>query len=47
MLDTQTGTGAENPYRKLGSEATGVIPDFAFTPYGQLAPSTFFFKRLT
>ena len=47
MLDTQTGTGAENLYRKLGWEAAGVIPDFAFTPYGQLAPSTFFFKRLT
>ncbi|GAC1471194.1 MAG: GNAT family N-acetyltransferase [Candidatus Dormibacteraceae bacterium] len=46
VLDTQTGSGAENLYRKLGWESAGVIPDFAFTPFGQLAPSTFFFKRL-
>jgi GNAT superfamily N-acetyltransferase len=46
ILDTQTGSGAEYLYRKLGWESAGVIPDFAFTPYGQLAPSTFFFKRV-
>jgi GNAT superfamily N-acetyltransferase len=46
ILDTQTGSSAENLYRKLGWETAGVIPDFALTPYGQLASSTFFFKRL-
>ena len=47
ILDTQTGSGAEHLYRKLGWESAGVIPDFAFTPAGQLAPTTFFFKRVT
>jgi GNAT superfamily N-acetyltransferase len=47
ILDTQTGSRAESLYRKLSWESAGVIPDFAFTPAGQLAPSTFFFKRLT
>jgi GNAT superfamily N-acetyltransferase len=46
ILDTQTGSGAEYLYRKLGWESAGVIPDFAYTPFGQLAPSTFFFKRV-
>jgi len=46
ILDTQTGSGAEYLYQKLGWTSAGVIPDFAFTPYGQLAPSTFFFKRV-
>jgi len=46
ILDTQTGSGAEYLYRKLGWERAGVIPDFAFTPFGQLASSTFFFKRV-
>jgi GNAT superfamily N-acetyltransferase len=46
ILDTQTGSGGEYLYRKLGWEVAGVIPDFAFTPFGQLAPSTFFFKRV-
>jgi GNAT superfamily N-acetyltransferase len=46
ILDTQTGSDAEYLYRKLGWESAGVIPDFAFTPFGQLAPTTFFFKRL-
>lgn len=46
ILDTQTGSGAERLYRKLGWESAGVIPDFAFTPAGQLASTTFFFKRV-
>lgn len=46
ILDTQTGSGAERLYRKLGWETAGVIPDFAFTPAGRLAPSTFLFKRV-
>jgi GNAT superfamily N-acetyltransferase len=47
VLDTQTGSGGEYLYRKLGWQRVGAIPDFAFTPFGQLASSTFFFKRVT
>jgi GNAT superfamily N-acetyltransferase len=46
LLDTQTGSGAEYLYRKLGWESFGVVPDFAFNPFGRLADSTFFFKRV-
>lgn len=46
FLDTETGSGAEGLYRSLGWEVAGVIPDFAYTPFGPPAPSTFYFKRL-
>jgi GNAT superfamily N-acetyltransferase len=47
FLDTETGSGAEHLYRKLGWTAAGVIPDFAYRPDGQLRPTTFFYKKLT
>ena len=46
FLDTETGSGAEGLYRGLGWEVAGVIPDFAYRPFGGPAPSTFYFKRL-
>ena len=46
FLDTETGSGAERLYQSLGWEVAGIIPDFAFTPFGPPAPSTFYFKRL-
>lgn len=46
FLDTETGSGAEGLYRSLGWEVAGIIPDFAYTPFGPPAPSTFYFKRL-
>jgi GNAT superfamily N-acetyltransferase len=46
VLDTQSGSDAESLYRALGWERAGEIPDFAFTPGGRLAPTTFMYKRL-
>lgn len=47
FLDTETGSGAEHLYRKLGWTAAGVIPDFAYRPDGELRSTTFFYKKLT
>jgi acetyltransferase len=46
FLDTQAGSDAERLYRKLGWEAAAGIPDFAYTPTGELAPTTVMYKRL-
>lgn len=46
VLDTETGSGAERMYERLGWTRAGVIPDFAYRPDGRLRPSTFFYKLL-
>lgn len=46
VLDTETGSPAENFYRKAGWEEVGVIPDYAADPAGVLRPTTLFHKRL-
>lgn len=46
FLDTETGSGAEHLYRKLGWTAAGVIPEFAYRPDGELRSTTFFYKKL-
>lgn len=46
FLDTETGSGAERLYRRLGWEEAGRIPDFAYRPDRELRPSTFFYRRL-
>ncbi|MFE3449516.1 GNAT family N-acetyltransferase [Nonomuraea sp. NPDC059194] len=47
LLDTQTGSTAEQLYRAAGWSQVGVVPDYAADPAGVLRPSTFFFKTLT
>ncbi|MFI5659855.1 GNAT family N-acetyltransferase [Streptomyces sp. NPDC051684] len=46
VLDTETGSPAENFYRKAGWDEVGVIPDYAADPSGVLHPTTLFCKRL-
>jgi GNAT superfamily N-acetyltransferase len=46
VLDTETGSPAENFYRKAGWDEVGVIPDYAADPAGVLRPTTLFCKRL-
>ncbi|MET8469194.1 GNAT family N-acetyltransferase [Streptomyces sp. NPDC006422] len=46
VLDTETGSPAENFYRKAGWDEVGVIPDYAADPAGVLRPTTLFHKRL-
>ncbi|MGY0490419.1 N-acetyltransferase family protein [Streptomyces sp. WG-D5] len=46
VLDTETGSPAENFYRKAGWHEVGVIPDYAADPAGALQPTTLFYKRL-
>jgi GNAT superfamily N-acetyltransferase len=47
VLDTETGSAAEELYRKLGWTLAGVIPDFAYRPDGELRPTSFYYKKLT
>ncbi|MER6613456.1 GNAT family N-acetyltransferase [Streptomyces xantholiticus] len=46
MLDTQTGSAAENLYRTAGWTALGTVSDYAADPSGTLRPTTFFHKAL-
>lgn len=46
LLDTETGSLAEGAYRRWGWQRYGVVDGHAATPDGQLAPTTFMFKRL-
>jgi GNAT superfamily N-acetyltransferase len=47
VLDTETGSDAERLYSRSGWTRAGVIPDYAFKPYGGLAATTYFYKRLS
>ncbi len=46
VLDTRTGSPAEAVYERWGWQRIGVVHDFAATPDGALAPTTFLTKRL-
>ena len=46
-LSTHAGTDADGIYGRLGWTRSGVIPDYAVTPSGDLAASVFFYLKLT
>lgn len=46
VLDTESGSKAEQVYRHLGWQHAGNIPDYASTPEGALHPTALFFKQL-
>ena len=46
-LDTGTDDGAGVFYEKLGYVRAGVIPDYAFKPYGGLQGTIIYWKRLS
>lgn len=46
VLDTETGSPAEEVYRRRGWQYGGSIPDYATTPDGHLHPTSYYFKRL-
>ncbi|WP_423834695.1 GNAT family N-acetyltransferase [Streptomyces manipurensis] len=45
VLDTETGSPAEDFYRSAGWTEAGTIPDYAADPAGRLHPTTLFYKR--
>ncbi len=46
VLDTATGSPAEEVYRRLGWTAAGIVPDYALYPDGRYCGTTFYYKRL-
>lgn len=46
VLDTETGSDAEQVYRRLGWSQVGVVPDFCLTADGVLASTTYYTKGL-
>lgn len=46
VLDTISGSEADPLYRGLGYVEAGSIPGYAAMPWGELAPTTVFFKEL-
>lgn len=46
VLDTATGSKAEQLYSEWGWTKAGVIPDYALMPDGTPCDTTFFWKRL-
>jgi GNAT superfamily N-acetyltransferase len=46
VLDTQTGSPAERLYRSAGWTELGVMPEHAADPWGELRPTTYFYKLL-
>jgi ribosomal protein S18 acetylase RimI-like enzyme len=46
VLDTVTGSPAENLYRSLGYVVVGSIPDYAMYPDGRWCPTTILYKQL-
>lgn len=46
MLDTEAGSAGDRLYRGCGWTPFGTVPGHAYRPDGQLAPTTFFYKRL-
>lgn len=45
-LDTATEGGASELYESLGWERAGVIPDYAYKPFGGLVGTAIYYKRL-
>ncbi|KAJ4011706.1 hypothetical protein NW752_008714 [Fusarium irregulare] len=46
LLDTETGSPAEEMYKKLGYNELGKIPEYGLSPNGELKGGTFFWKNL-
>jgi ribosomal protein S18 acetylase RimI-like enzyme len=46
VLDTAEDEGAAGLYERVGFKLTGVIPDYAFKPYGGLTGTLIYWKRL-
>ncbi|WP_132458036.1 GNAT family N-acetyltransferase [Pseudomonas aeruginosa] len=46
VLDTVSGSAAEQLYLKTGWTRVGEIPDYALMPDGTPCPTTYFYKRL-
>jgi GNAT superfamily N-acetyltransferase len=46
VLDTLAGSDAEPVYRHLGWQRAGEIPDYAATPWGDLQPTVYYYKKL-
>jgi ribosomal protein S18 acetylase RimI-like enzyme len=47
VLDTETGSDAERLYSRSGWTRAGIIPDYALRPFGGLAATSYFYKRLS
>jgi GNAT superfamily N-acetyltransferase len=45
-LDTETDSLAEHLYHAAGWTRTGVVPDYAVAPDGELRPTSIYFKKL-
>jgi GNAT superfamily N-acetyltransferase len=46
LLDTVTGSAAEQLYRAAGWTRFGIVPDYAAGPTGSLEDGSFFYKQL-
>lgn len=46
VLDTATGSGAEQFYLRSGWLRVGIIPDFALMPDGEVCSTTLFYKSV-
>jgi GNAT superfamily N-acetyltransferase len=46
VLDTATGSPAEDIYPRFGWQRVGVVPDYALYPDGSYCGTTFFYKRI-
>jgi GNAT superfamily N-acetyltransferase len=46
ILDTVTGSAAEQLYSSAGWTRVGTVPDYAADPGGALQPTTFFYKKV-
>lgn len=46
VLDTQSGSGAETLYQRLGWLKSGEIPNYALSPDGELFGTSYYYKQL-
>ncbi len=46
LLDTETGSNADQLYRSMGWQEVGIVPNFALTNHGVLCTVSFFYKAL-
>jgi GNAT superfamily N-acetyltransferase len=46
LLDTETGSNADQLYRSMGWQEVGIVPNFALTNHGVLCTVTYFYKGL-
>lgn len=46
VLDTATGSPAEDLYRRIGWQVSGIIPDYALYPDGRFCDTTVYYKRV-